>query len=858
MRIIIKLFVLFFLMSPLSSYGQTLPYKDRNLPIDQRVEDLIGRMTLDEKIAQIGHVHSWDVMNGQDLDHEKFANFCSDVSWGFAEGFPLTAASTEIVFRQMQTYMVEKTRLGIPAFIVTESLHGALHEGATIFPQNIALGSTFNPRLAYQKTKMISKELHKIGANQVLSPNIDVARELRWGRIEETFGEDPFLTSEMAVAEVKGYLDNKISPMLKHYGPHGNPLSGLNLASVECGVRDLFDIYLKPFEKVIKETDVMAVMSSYNAWNREPNSSSKFMLTDILRKSYGFKGYVYADWGSIGMLKDYHKTAETYADAAKQALTAGLDVEASSRCYTYLKPLIENGEFDVEYVNEAVRRVLTAKMRMGLFEHPYGDAEYAKQIVLQSNESEQVSKQIADESIVLLKNENSLLPLRLSNLKSIAVIGPNANEVQFGDYTWSKDNIWGITPLQGIKQIVGNHTQISYAEGCSMTSLDTSKIRDAVEAAQKSDVALIFVGSSSTAFIRHHEKPSTSGEGMDLHDISLTGAQEELIKAVYETGTPVVVVLVTGKVFAIPWVKENIPAILVQWYGGEKAGNSIAEVLFGDVNPSGKLTFTFPQSTGHLPVYYNHFPIDRGFYKSPGTYDNPGRDYVFSDPKPLWAFGHGLSYSDFSYESATTDKETYNPYDTIVVTSSIKNRSKLSGKEVVQVYVRDVVSSVVTPVQQLKGFEKLLIEPNEIKKSIIKIPVKELYLTDNMGNRYLEEGSFEIQVGRASDDIKFNIPIYVGNKKNLTKTKIVQNDGKADKGKRIVVKGVVRDVQSTPIANVKLSSQGNISYTDKKGEYTLNTSDVSEIVVEKQGFEKEIVPVNKQTTINIQIKYAAN
>ncbi len=839
----------------ITSYGQVFPYKNKNLSVDHRVEDLIGRMTLEEKIAQIGHVHSWDVLNGQELDEEKFSAFCGNVSWGFVEGFPLTAPSAQKVFRQMQTYMVEKTRLGIPAFVISESLHGALHEGATIFPQNIALGSTFNPSLAYQKTKMISRELHIIGSNQVLAPNIDVARELRWGRIEETFGEDPFLTSIMAVAEVKGYLDNNISPMLKHYGPHGNPLSGLNIASVDCGVRDLFDVYLKPFETVIKETDVCAVMSSYNAWNREPNSASKFMLTDILRKKYGFKGYVYADWGVVGMLKDHHKTAKTYDEAAIQALTAGLDVEASSRCYPGLIKLVENGEFDIEYINEAVRRVLRAKIQMGLFEHPYGNGNQSHKVSLQSEESELVSKRIADESIILLKNEKQFLPLQLDKLNSIAVIGPNADEVQFGGYSWSKDNKWGITPLQGIQNIVKNKVKVNYAKGCSMTSLDTSDIKQAVEATEKSDISLVFVGSSSTAFIRHSEKPSTSGEGVDLHDISLTGAQEELIKAVYNTGKPVVVVLVTGKAFAIPWVKENIPAVLVQWYGGSHAGSSIAEVLFGKVNPSGKLTFTFPQSTGHLPVFYNHFPTDRGFYNSAGTHDNPGRDYAFSDTKPLWAFGHGLSYTNFNYENAVTDKEIYSLYDTITITTQLKNTGNYEGKEVVQVYVRDIVSSIITPVKQLKGFEKILIAPGKTKSSVIKIPVKELYLTDNFGNRYLEEGDFEIQVGTSSDDIKFKIPVFVG-KKNIVQIK--ENEGKEfvkEKGGKITVKGVVRDIQSNPIANVRISGSGTVAYTDKKGEYVLTVSENDDIVVEKNGFIKETIPVKKQKFLNIQIKY---
>lgn len=350
---------------------QSLPYKNPLLPTEVRVNDLLQRMTLKEKIAQIRHLHSWDVFDGQQLNKEKLAQMCVYGGCGFFEGFPLTATSTRKAFREIQTYLVEQTRLGIPGFSVAESLHGVVQDGATIYPQNIALGSTFNVDLAYDKTRQISGELNTMGVKQVLAPCIDVVRDLRWGRVEESFGEDPFLCSRMAVAEVKGYMEHGISPMLKHYGPHGNPLGGINLASVECGVRDLFDIYLKPFETVCKETGIMAVMSSYNAWNREPNSASYFMLTEILRNTFGFRGYVYSDWGVIDMLIRFHKTAADSYEAASQVIKAGLDVEASSICFLALEDKVLSGEFDVKYIDQAVRRVLRAKFELGLFEDPY-------------------------------------------------------------------------------------------------------------------------------------------------------------------------------------------------------------------------------------------------------------------------------------------------------------------------------------------------------------------------------------------------------------------------------------------------------------------------------------------------------
>ena len=833
---------------------QMLPYKNPLIPVEARVDDLLERMTLEEKIAQIRHLHSWDVFDGQDLNMMKLAKKCKDVGYGFFEGFPLTAVNCRQNFREIQTYLMENTRLGIPGFSVAESLHGVVHEGATVYPQNIALGSTFNPVLAYEKTKHISGELNTMGVKQVLAPCIDVVRDLRWGRVEESFGEDPFLCSKMAVAEVKGYMDYGISPMLKHYGPHGNPLGGLNLASVECGIRDLFDIYLKPFETVFAETEIMAVMSSYNSWNRIPNSASRFMLTDILRKKYGFRGYVYSDWGVINLLKTFHKTAADDYEAAVQVLSAGLDVEASSACFEVLADKVRQGEFDIRYIDQAVKRVLRAKFELGLFEDPYQDkADY--KLPLRAEESVSLSRQIADESTVLLKNEGQLLPLDISKLKSVAVIGPNADKVQFGDYTWSKKKEDGITPLQGIRCLLGDKVKVNYAEGCSLASLDMSGIAGAVAATRQSDIALVFVGSSSTAFVRHSKEPSTSGEGIDLSDIALTGAQELLIREVSAVGKPIVVVLVAGKPFAIPWVKEHVPAILAQWYAGEQGGNSIADILFGNVNPSGKLTFSFPQSTGHLPVYYNYLPTDKGLYKEPGTYEKPGRDYVFSNSDPLWAFGHGLSYTQFEYLEATVDKEFYQPYDTISVTVRLKNVGKRTGKEVVQVYIRDVVSSVVTPVKQLKGFTKLELFPGQVREAGIKIPVHELYLTDNFGNRYLEPGKFEIQIGTASDHILFSLPVYVGTRRNGMQKMTSAVMREQTEGKIILVRGTVRDMQATPLAGVKVQPEGEVKtvMTDNQGNYVLKMKDSGRIVFSKKGFISKVLEVEGQSDISVQL-----
>ena len=840
-RNLLKLFLFGLSLLPEMSSAQQWPYQQSSLPITERVDDLLGRMTLEEKIAQIRHIHSWNIFNGQELDMDKLKNFTGGLSWGFVEGFPLTGANCKKNMQLIQQFMVEHTRLGIPVFTVAESLHGSVHEGSTIYPQNIALGSTFRPDLAYRKAAMITKDLHAQGIHQVLAPCIDVVRDLRWGRVEESFGEDPILCGQFGIAEVKGYMDNGISPMLKHYGPHGNPLSGLNLASVECGLLDLHEVYLKPFEMVIRNTPVWAVMSTYNSWNHVPNSASYYLLTEILRGQFGFKGYVYSDWGAIEMLKTFHRVAHDSEEAAMRAFTAGLDVEASSNCYPELVNLIRKGKLDEEVLNESVRRVLYAKFKMGLFEDPYGK-QYA-QCEMHEQESIRLSKKIADESAVLLKNENGLLPLNADKLKSVAVIGPNADQVQFGDYSWTRNNKDGVTPLEGIRQLLGDKATIHYAKGCDIVSLNADGIEEAVEAAQKSEVAILFCGSASAALARDY-KSSTSGEGFDLNDLNLTGVQGELIKAVYETGTPVVLVLVSGKPFALPWEKKHIPAILTQWYAGEQAGHSIADILFGRVSPS-----------GHLPVYYNHLPSDRGFYKIPGSYESPGRDYVFSSPDALWGFGHGLTYTSFAYKNLKSDKEHYELNDTIYLDIDIENTGKRAGKEVVQLYVNDKVSSMVTPVKQLRDFRKVSVKAGETKTVKLKVAVNDLYMVTADNKRVVEPGEFELQVGAASDNILQMKTVTVG---KFASAVTVEKQKTVKSSKIIPVHGEIRDVQATLIEKVNIHAKSTgklLGKSDEKGCYKINAGNQEVLVFSKKGYQKLEVPVDNQEAINIRMNY---
>lgn len=644
--------------------------------------------------------------------------------------------------------------------------------------------------------------------------------------------------------------------MIKHFGAHGTPQGGLNLASVSCGQRELLSIYLKTFETVVKEAKPWAVMSSYNSWNNEPNSSSHYLMTELLRDRWDFQGYVYSDWGAIGMLNYFHKTAQNSAEAAIQALTAGLDAEASDNSYAELQQLVENGMLDVKYIDQAVARILTAKFNMGLFEYPLPmEKNYDKVVHAPAHVS--LARKIAEESIVLLQNENNILPLQMNKLKSIAVIGPNADQVQFGDYTWSRDNKDGVTLLEALKERVSNQLTLNYAKGCDLVTDDCSGFKEAVDVAKKSDVCIVVVGSASASLARDYSN-ATCGEGFDLSDLTLTGVQEDLVEAIHATGKPVIVVLLSGKPFAMSWIKENIPGIVVQWYPGEQGGLALADMLLGKVNPSGKLNYSFPQSVGHLPCYYNYLPTDKGFYRSPGSKNKPGKDYVFSSPKALWAFGHGLSYTDFEYLSATTSKEDYACEDVIEVTIAIRNTGDYDGLEVPQVYVRDMVSSVVMPVQELKGFEKVLIKKGETKQVIIKIPVSELALYNKEMKKVVEPGAFELQIGRASDDIRIKKVITVERASEKYIPTLRDKEKKVSSTKNmtatpVVVKGTIRDVQANLLPQVTVKVGKEEVVTNSKGEYSIRAMSTDTLIVSGSKFKTEHISIEGRQVINIRM-----
>lgn len=865
MRPFYPLFLFLFLFNAAFTLAQkkekSVIYKNPEFPLAARVQDLLSRMTLQEKIAQMRHIHSEDYDAGGGLDISKLETTTQGLSFGCIEAFPYSSAGFLETIYQVQKYMREKTRLGIPVIPVMEGLHGTVQDGCTIYPQSIAIASTFDASLAYQMAQNIASEMKAIGVKQVLSPNLDLARELRWGRVEETYGEDPFLVSEMGLAYVKGLRFHNLICTPKHYLAHGTPQGGLNLASVEGGKRQLLSLYMAPFEKVIKEGNPLSIMNAYSSYDGEPITGSKYLLRTLLRDSLKFKGYVYSDWGSISMLSYFHRTAKDGSEAAIQAVAAGIDLEAGGRDFNGLQEAVNLKKIDLKYIDEAVANILYVKFASGLFEDPLPERKSLKKQI-HTKESIQLAKRIADESAVLVKNDNKTLPFNMSKLRSLAVVGPNADQVQFGDYTWSRSNKDGITPLQGIKDLVGEKVKVTYAKGCGIVGSDKSGFNLARQAANTSDACVIFVGSQSASLARDYSN-STSGEGFDLSDLKLPGVQEELIRELKSLGKPVVVVLVTGKPFSIPWVQQNVDAIIIQWYAGEQGGHSIADILFGKVNPSGKLPVSFPQSVGHLPAFYNYLPTDRGFYNKPGSADSPGKDYVFSSPQALWNFGFGLSYTSFSYRKLSMHEKSFTQSDTINLSIEISNDGEMAGKEVVQLYVRDLVSSVVTPVKQLKQFKKVLLEKGATSAVEFSLPVADLFLYDRNYNRVVEPGEFELQIGPSSDDIKLKTIIAVIqrgpssvtiDRTTNSDTRTVQSSSHHTKN-RFLIKGVVRDVQANVLSGVivKVKGGANTTTTDSKGQYELLVNEGSIIEFQLKGYQKAEVPITTQDYLSVKL-----
>lgn len=736
-------------------------YKDPKAPVEQRVADLLKRMTLEEKVAQMSMSSLRESMKG-------------NVGIGVVESPFITNKEVASQSIAAKRYAREKTRLGIPPIQIGECLHGQLAAGATVFPQTIGQGSTWNPQLIEQMGKTIAYEASSSGVDQALSPLFDLIRDARYGRVEECFSEDPYLTGQMGMAFVRGMQGgpaqtkygigpDKVMCTAKHFAAYSKPIAGINLAPTEIGERELRSMFLAPFREAVTKANIYAVMPSYNEIDGIPAHSNVFLLHDVLRGEWKFQGYIFSDYGGLGQLYNFHKVAKTPADAALMGLAAGVDLEAARPdIYPHLIELVKAGKIKVPQIDSAVARILRIKFKAHLFEKPLPDSTKLAERT-HTPEHIKLSQQIAEESIVLLKNDNKLLPLDVNKLKSIAVIGPNADQVQYGDYSFTRDNRSGVTVLNGIKQLVGESVQVKYAKGCQLTGFDRSGFDEAVKTAQSSDAVVVVLGTSSVVFSgigwnghapdSEPKDPFTCGEGYDVTDINPQGVQRELLQAVYKTGKPVILVLVHGRPWSITWEKDNVPAILEAWYPGEKGGTAVANILFGKVNPSGRLNMSVPQSVGHIPVFYNYVHSAKGINRQPGTPEKPGQDYVFSSTDPLFSFGFGLSYTTFEYSDLRVSKTEFAQNETVKVSVKVKNTGNVAGKEVVQLYVGNKVNSVSTPEKTLRNFSKILLNPGETKDVTFEIGAKDLAIWDRRMKEVTEPGPFDVMIGKSADDI---------------------------------------------------------------------------------------------------------
>jgi len=737
-------------------------YADSRSPLESRVEDLLSRMTLEEKIGQMNMPCVYEGGLGKDVKSKfegcrKFAEGTQIAGMGPGGGF-FTLPNT-ILFEgprqqaeflnELQKIALEKTRLRIPLLMTEEGTHGLMCSGATIFPEGLALGSTWNMDLVEDIYSTAAREARAIGIHQLFTLVVEPNRDPRLGRNEEGYSEDPYLCSRIAESIVKGVQGDDISAPDKvvaglcHYPGQSQPVSGLERGAMEISERTLREVFLPPWVAGIKKNGALGVMATYPAIDGIPTHASGKILTGILREELGFKGLVLGEGGGVST-PVYEHVVPSQKEAGAITLKSGLDVGISYEEGFMLK-MIENvkeGKVSMEMIDRAVRRILTQKFRLGLFENPYVDPEKAAG-VSHTKENQDLALKAAREGIVLLKNEKNLLPLK-KDIRSIAVIGPNADNGlnQLGDYT-ARVVLQDIsTILDGIKEKVSGRTRINYVKGCNITGTDLNEIGKAKRAARSSDVAVVVVGESQT-------DPNTNGEGYDVASLDLTGMQEELIKAVHATGTPVIVVLINGRPLSVRWIAENVPAIVEAWNCGEQGGRAVSDILFGDFNPEGRLPITFPRHSGQLPVYYNHKP-SKEYWIRHGW----GTAYADMPATPLWEFGYGLGYTSFEYSNLTINPVESGPEGEFHISLDVTNTGKRYGTEVVQLYIRDVISSVTRPVKELKGFKKVRLEPGEKQRVELIINSEHLSFLDRNLERVVEPGVFEVMVGTSSENIR--------------------------------------------------------------------------------------------------------
>lgn len=761
-------------------------YRDPERDVQERVADLLGRMTLDEKIAQLGAVSVETILDGDAFSPSKAKERLRHGSGQITRiggSTLLGPRETASIANDVQRFLRDETRLGVPAVIHEESCAGYLARGATQFPQAIGLASSWDPELVERIGGVIREQMLAVGARQTLAPVLDIARDARWGRCEETFGEDPYLASRLGVAYVRGVQGEDLSRGVvatgKHFMGYGASEGGLNWAPCQLPRRELLERILPPFEAAIREAGLASIMNGYEEIDGVPCGASRWLLTELLRDELGFEGVVVADYYTVVCLMGYHRVAADKVEAAARALEAGLDVELPALdCYGALEQAIASGRIDASLVDRAAARVLRQKFRLGLFEHPLVDAEVAA-AVFDTAPQRGLARRAAQRSVVLLKNRDGLLPLD-PGIGRLAVIGPNADSIRRlqGDYHYpthlelffapmrdkeaaplpevdggsgpgtgrgAVDLMDYFTPtatiLDGIREAVSEATEIATARGADVVDPSTEGIPEAVELARGADVAVLVLGGKSGLTAE-----STSGEAADRADIALPGAQAELARAVAATGTPTVVVVVDGRPLALSDVEEHATALMHAWLPGEEGGRGVADVLFGRVDAGGRLPITLPRAPGQLPLYYNHKPS--------GARSQFHGDYRDLPVTPLFPFGHGLSYTEFEYGDLSFSPTEPDACATLEIALDVANTGTRSGEEVVQLYVRDRVASVTRPVLELKGFARVALEPGQTRRVSFELDLKQLAFYDLDMDYVVEPGELEIMAGRSSADIR--------------------------------------------------------------------------------------------------------
>lgn len=749
------------------SFAQEPAYKNPKLPIEDRVADLLKRMTLEEKVDQIAGGRRRYGQLAHNEEEKKLFDRLGELYKNESDATPHDAA---VIRNDAQRFLMEKTRLGIPGLFMGEALHGYMANGSTSFPQVLGLASTWDPDLVHQVFTVAADEMSAAGTRDAFTPVLDLAREPRWGRTEETYGEDPYLVSRMAVAAVTGLQGDSwlidqhhVMATAKHFAAHGGPEGGTNTAPVNISERVLRETFLVPFEAAVKEAHVGSVMASYNEIDNIPSHINHWLLDRVLRQEWGFRGFVTSDGGGLQMLVETHHVAADNADAARKSIAAGVDFDLSDgSVFATLLDQVKSGKVPQSQLDAAVARVLAAKFRLGLFDSPYVDPDYAQRTT-NSSEHKALAQKTAEKSIVLLKNENNLLPLDLNKIKTIAVIGPNAAGIHQGGYSRSPGQGNYVTILDGIRAYAGTKAKVLYAEGCKITKTtrdgwyawyedkvelpdpkdEVATIKQAADTARKANVAIVVVGENENT---NREAWSDNHRG-DRDSLDLVGSQNDLVKAVVETGTPTVVLLINGRPLSINYIKKNVPAILEGWYLGEQGGVAAARVLFGDVNPGGKLPITFPTSVGQLPDFYNHTPSRE-------------RQYLFVGNDPLFPFGYGLSYTTFKFDNVRVDPASILPNGNTTVKVDVTNTGNREGDEVAQLYIHQKVASLARPVKQLRGFHRVTLKPGEKTTVEFTLTPASLQLLDVNMKPVVELGTFDVMVGPNSVDVQ-TVPLQV-------------------------------------------------------------------------------------------------